>query len=1005
MLKRTLLTTWMLLAASGMLFAQATGAINGRVVDQGGAVLPGATVTTTNPSTGASRDTVTNGEGLYNMPALALGSYTVKAELAGFSPRVRENVQVLVGSIVTVDLQLGLAQLQESVTVSAAAPLVEVTQATVSASIRQTEVAQLPMINRSLAAMMTLLPGAREVPASGSHGHAAGYVSFAGNSGRSYNMYVDGLDNKEDQDGGTLVQYSLEGIEEFRALGAGFQAEYGRGSTVVVLATKSGTNLLSGTGFFFGRNQKLIATDYFSKTENGGFGKQPFKRLQGGGSLGGPIVKSRAWFFGSVEKIIQDFQLPRAANVIRELNFLLPLNLGIEVGNAVPQPFRDLLFQTKVSAQLKNNHNIFGRFASQYGYVDNPALGNTNALWAGKTFVQRNNQSLWSTAAGWTWVASPTLVNELRVQYAYYLHEDESSVPCQDTAACVPKRLSFPTVGTNQPFFAHDAWVNYEEKWEIMNNLSKQAGRHALKVGFDFAKLPVFYADLNVFSPGSLVFFDDPSTIVNNTNGKYPQGFQTPGIVRTMNISSVGPRVPGRSDKAYFAALYAQDDIKVSPKVTLNLGVRYDINEMSNNCCWQNNRTYQILKAVGHPYGELPKTDKNNIAPRLGLAWDVNGDGKNVARASFGLFYATGIITSVYQADIQANQPTVYFTQAYQNTAVGAGQLANYVYGVSPLPAAPNQPTQFPSNSNVAGVMLPPSFEDALSQNSSAGFSHLFRANTVLSVDYLHVLMLNGWWGQAINPLLDEDNNPLTPRARPLSALTQKVYGDPNLLGPTNIISSEGRGLYDAIDVHFENRFKRTAFQVNYSLAWARGKGGSTDFTTQGSQVIPQYCDTLGCDINAPHEWGPTAFDERHRVTVVGVLPLAYGFDVAPSFTAASARPYTQFRAPNPNGNGSLQVFKADGVTLAGVYNARGKALVNANARVTKHVKISGSREISLFAEFYNIINRANFGNSYNGNAFSPATYNKPNGYLGGIGSTSTLPISRQMQFGARVSF
>src|SRR5260370_5904828 len=158
-------------------------------------------------------------------------------------------------------------------------------------------------------------------------------------------MYVDGVDNKEDQDGGTLVQYSLEGIQEFRALGAGFQAEYGRGSTVVVLATKSGTNQLHGTAFGFGRNESLTATDYFSQPENGGLGKQPFKRLQFGGSMGGPVVKDRAWFFTSIERIHQDFQLPRAANIPNQLGVVKnALNLPIPDTRSVPQPFRHLRF-------------------------------------------------------------------------------------------------------------------------------------------------------------------------------------------------------------------------------------------------------------------------------------------------------------------------------------------------------------------------------------------------------------------------------------------------------------------------------------------------------------------------------------------------------------------------------------------------------------------------------------------------------------------------------------
>ena len=206
--------------SSAPAFAQATGTLTGSVLDQDSLVLPGVTVVATNTDTGATRESVTSGTGNYTMPALIPGPYEVRAELAGFDPAVGL-ANVVTASTVTVDLQMGIAQLEETVVVRGAAPLVEVTQAVVAASIRQEEVRELPMINRSLSAMMNLLPGAREVEASGSHGHASNYVSFAGNTGRSYNMYVDGIDNKEDQDGGTLLQYSLDGIEEFRALGAG----------------------------------------------------------------------------------------------------------------------------------------------------------------------------------------------------------------------------------------------------------------------------------------------------------------------------------------------------------------------------------------------------------------------------------------------------------------------------------------------------------------------------------------------------------------------------------------------------------------------------------------------------------------------------------------------------------------------------------------------------------------------------------------------------------------
>ena len=135
-------------------------------------------------------------------------------------------------------------------------------------------------------------------------------------------LAVDGLDNREHQDSGTTLEYSLEGVEEFKIQTSGFSAEYGKAPVTIVLATKSGTNQVRGSLFAYGRNEAMTTTDYFSKPENGGLGKQPFKRFQVGGSGGGPIIKDRAWYFGSIERVQQDFTLPRPANLLRELQVL-----------------------------------------------------------------------------------------------------------------------------------------------------------------------------------------------------------------------------------------------------------------------------------------------------------------------------------------------------------------------------------------------------------------------------------------------------------------------------------------------------------------------------------------------------------------------------------------------------------------------------------------------------------------------------------------------------------
>jgi hypothetical protein len=751
--------------------------------------------------------------------------------------------------------------------------------------------------------------------------------------------------------------------------------------------------------------------------ENGGLGKQPFKRLQFGGSGGGPLAQNRAWFFGSLERVSQDFQLPRSPVAIQQLNLLTPANLGVDigvsVGGAVPQPYRDLLSQGKVNVQINPEHGAFIRYATQYGYVDNGAsgIGNSRGLLACCDVLARNNEHLWTVSGGETWIINPTTVNEFRAQYAYYLHDDENKQQSTDYVQNALGRLSFPSgvaTGANN-FFPH--WYNREEKLQLKNDFSKQIGSHAWKLGVDYTRFPVFYANLN--TPGTISFFDDPSVIVSNSNGKYPQGFQTPGAMRSITAAT-NVEVYAQSKKAWSFAGYVQDDYKVSPRFTLNLGVRYDVHEMMDNCCWDQNRTYQVLKAIGNPYGRLPSTDTNNIAPRLGFAWDLKGDGKNVVRGSYGLFYGTGIITAAYSQILQ-EQDFVYFTQAYTNTAVGVGQLANFVYGVTPLPRAPEAPTDFPKGVSLTGAWNAPNLEDPRTRNAAVGVSHLFSGATVISVDYVHVNLDNGWMRRNINPLLPNPANPNGARIRPLAAATLATLGDPNFFSAVNILFSDKRATYDGLDVHFEHRFSKTAVTVNYTLSKASGTGGDADFTTQGGFIQPQTPTVDGGDISAPWEFGPTNVDERHRVTVVGVMPLPWGFEVAPSFTAATARPYTQFRATNPSGDGSLQVLCASGDSNdvgfgvgqvpCGVNNARGVALINANARLTKNFGLSPRNRISLFAEFYNILNRANFGNSYFGNAFSPATYNQPNGYLGGIGSTTTIPISFQVQFGARYAF
>jgi len=995
-----------------MLFAQATATLTGRVVDQAEAVLPGVTVTVTNAATGAVRTTVTNETGIYTVPALDPSTYIVRAELSGFTSAERRNIDLLTGSTLTVNLTLGVGAVEETLTVVGGAPMVETTKAVASGSIRTQEVVQLPMLNRSLGAMMTLVAGVREGQAASSTRTTANYVSIGGDGGRLSVMVVDGLDNKEDQCSGGLISYTLEGVEEFKVMTSGFGADY-RGSAAIVLATKSGTNQLRGSAFAFGRNEKLVAADYFAKPENGGLGEQPFRRGQFGGSVGGPLVRDKAWFFGAYERVNQTFNLARSQRVVKELNALVPLNIAVKVDPSIEQPSHENLSQIKVNLQPWSNHSFFGRYAGHYLANDNTPVP-TVADVEGVDSRQLYHQKTWIASTGWNWIASPRIVNQLTAGYTFYnqlqLFPASDAFDCVNPAnadyLCTSKNLVFPTVSTIIPQWSPGR-DSGNTKIQLKNDLSLQLGRHSLRVGGDYIALPVFGGYCDSCQQNNIGWFHDPSIIATNSNGLYPQGFRTPGAVRFINTVT-----PDRVHADYTGVdvwalgLYTQDDFRVSKNVTLNLGLRFDWFDYLSLDQYANNRTEKILQAIGHRYAGAPKIHPD-IAPTLGVAWDVDGDAKNVLRASFSMANVSATSNSSFYPNIQS-KALLNVVQTRTNTAVGVGQLADFVYGVTPIPRGTAR-TEFLPGASTFTAFWNKDLKDPVFYHWHGGYSHSFAPQTTVSVDYTHLLGRRLWRFVDINPLQVNPANPSGPRIRPMAADLQRVFGDPNLLGSTLMHASVGESAYDAMDVHFEHRFPRTAFQVNYSLAWARGYGGSAEAVTSGG-TFPQRANADISDITQADEWGPTPYDERHRVTVAGVFELPWALSVAPAITMASARPYSLYAGVNPaltgailGGTRALYLRDANGESV-GPNSARGKALINANARVSRNVQLPGQRVLSLFAEFYNILNRANFSNQY-GTFLGSATYQQPINYLGGSGAVSSIPISFQVQFGARFTF
>jgi hypothetical protein len=1016
----------LVLAVSGVLHAQATATINGRVVDQAAAVLPGAAITITENATGALREAVTNGEGLYNVPALNPGVYTIKASLPGFSVQSRNAVTLLAGTTLTVDFQLGVASIEENVTVSGTSPLIESTQSVVSSNLRPEELRELPMINRNFISALTVLPGVRDMPnTSGLKGVQGGSISVGGSAGSNVIMLVDGVDNHDDNNGGTLMRYSMEGVEEFNILLHNFAAEYGKTSgAAIVMATKSGSNQFHGSAFGFARNDALTKIDYLSDPAHGGSGKASYHRANYGGSLGGPIVTNRAFFAASFEGINQVYNLPIPANVTAEQQYLVPF--GAVPATQIRQPLRTALMTGKVNFQLTPNQSAFVRYSIEDDKLQNDGLAANHALLACCDTADTNNNTTWNVSMGLTSVFSSTTVNQLSMQYLDYLN-DEVFPDCP-MPQCLREKLSFPSVAAGA-IGNVNPWTNTIKKVQFKDDFSRQLGKHALKTGIDFGLFPHWGAVFTVGTPGTIAFFDDPSVIARNLNGKYPVGFQTPGIVRQITQLSPLDSQAGLdvfnadTHSARDLGLYVQDDYKVNPRLTFNLGVRWDgTYNFLNQTEWEANRTYQTLKAIGSPYGVLPRVHHDQFSPRAGFAWDFKGNGERVIRGGFGVFYERPLINSTYQRNLQSNQ-YLYASATQTNSAVGVGALSNFVFtgpNATPIPALLGTLTDLPPGRGVTGNWYAPDLPDGRQQTSHIGFANMLAARTALSLDYTHTQGTNEWRNLNINPLCTTTfQGPCGISGYPTANVGQRilapallaVYGDGARLGAVNIVAPASSSRYDELAVHLEHRRTDMVFQVNYTLAWAYAYGGVVNgSTTAGYYAVEVPSATGGC-VTCPGEWGPGSQDERHRLSLAGTFTLPLGFSVSPTFTAASARPYQQYRAPNPSGDGSLRCYVGtcttappDGAEVS-VNAARGIPLVNLSARVTKAINLGSSKRVDVFVEMYNITNRANFGNNYGPNAFSPLTFNQPAGYLGGSGYNLTLPNSFQVQLGARFVF
>jgi len=948
-----------LLACAPAIAQQTTGTVTGRVVDQSGAAIPGATVTAKSPSTGFSRSETSDAEGLYRIGALPVGMYEVTAELQGFATLSKKDVEVNVASIVAIDFSMKVATLSETVNVTGATPLIQTTNSAVGGVVDPKRIEAIPLNGRQFANLAATIPGV----GLGFHTDPTKSTQYSpqinGGNGRNINYLIDGGDNNDDTVGGLLQQFPLEAVQEFNFQTQRFKAEYGRSNGGVMnVVMKSGTNTPSGSVFEFFRDKALNAESESEKL--GGTGKQDYRRNQFGGSFGGPIMKDKAHFFMAIERTQQD------TTQVVDTSGLFPDKDGV-----FGVPYRDNLFTGKVTANLNAQQYL----AVRYGFNNNSqpygaARNSTFDNWGDST------NKFQSINLNHNWVLGGAKLNEFIFQYANFANNIASR--CTDASNC--KSETFPngvSIGANGNTPQTTEQGKYQFRDDFSWHVTGKGGLgHDFKVGASFINEPRLFITFNTGK--GAVFY---THVTNDLNG--------PISAVTISDGNASANIPTKQ-----FATYIQDDWRVSDRLTVNIGLRYDIVSGISNIDQSQNPNYVLVHnaALAGKFNNLaapvrdlmndfasdPQIDKNNIQPRIGAVLDVRGNGKDIIRGGWGIYTDFGYTNSnvLFAAADASGQgfgntfnvgPVAAGIRNPDGTFFRVGQPLTNI--ASQNQAAPLGPGQYP----LFGQWVDPLLQQPYQIQTNAGWSHEINADTVVSADLVYSL------GRDLNtrPRVNQRIPGSLSNPRIISnALGVALNPNSNSNRPA---ASVGKSEYDGLIIGLRHRLtKGVDFTAGYTLSRALSTiGVGVDQLNTANIQDPNN------PFDAPVQFGPTAdTDARHRINLSATFQLPGDFQISPIFLWRSALPVALVDGRDLNLDGdateiptrayAVDSFDANAPLLSQitfkdigacetVNCGRGLPESRLNVRFSKAFSFNGGRtRVQAIAEVFNLFNSIN---------------------------------------------
>ena len=1048
--------------------ATATGTLQGTITDKSQAVVAGAQVVATFKATGIVRNATTNETGTYRFDFVPAGTYNVKVTKEGFAT-VLQSVEVLVGQAATVNLALSPGMATQVIEVAGEAPIVDVTKTSVGLDITPSEVAELPLAGRDAADLAYLAPGVKAADSYDPTKNRYAILSVNGSDGRNVNTTVNGVDNKDNTVGGAVMQLPLEAVQEFQISTQRFSAENGRSQGAAInMITKSGTNSYHGSVFGYFRDaalqtaQKVANGDGTSTPQSPDYSRQFF-----GGSAGGPFIKDKLFGFFAIERQRESQSLSEATTAYNELVLANQNGLAAQPALAIPRPFHEWRYNGRLDYTINHRNTAYISYSSQANDSLNDQSGDTGDLTEGNfttNHLQIANFTLNSQL-------SNSMVNQFTFGFQYWNN-------------LIASKISAPLVTFPDASFGTNTNVpqqSFQRKWQFKDDISKTIGKHTFRGGVDYIFNPVEGGFFEFNSTLEADFVVDPSCILgvapNNTAGcgptSYPQGFATPGLVGAMSFSNGDPYFLVATKQLGF---YGQDDWKVTPRLTLNLGLRWDrdFNALGESDITKS-RSYQSLLAIApvNPIAayntrHLPHDDTKDFSPRIGFAYDLTGAGKHVLRGGFGLYFGNSFQNVPLFMEQLAN-PTIFQTvlslSAPTDTLPCGGTLGSFSY--TPANIAAQQaclpgPSASAADGSV-GRLIDPNFRNPVSEEFNVGYSWALNNNSVFEAEYTHVLSLHE--DKTIN--IDQKvvngtdttgfacTTPGSPSGcnmnfgnvnliRPLSA-DFSAAGQP-VLNSLRSDESINRSRYDGVNLSFRQRMSRHfSLNANYTLSWAYGYDGGGGTTT----IFRNYARD-GYFPFAPAEWGPSNNDERHHITIAGLVNLPKGFEFAPILQFGTARPYNltnSYNTINAGGGTAAAVLVPIGdqknylygtnyinnyvatavgnsanpddalaaaqgnvatcyyqgqCTIAKYDPLRGQAFFELDTKLAKNFKIGERANLQLVAQAFNLTNRANYGNNF-GNSIASSTFTHPTGFF--APNATFIPRSIWGEFGVHFTF